>query len=312
MVIGFISNILKTSRPKQLVKNILVIIPILLSINLWLSQTSEIKFELLLYSLTGIFSFATSSWMIYIINDFLDIKIDRAHPIKSKRAIASGAVSFRVSVILICTLALLSIISSYFLGIHFLTSVILYQILMISYCIYLKRIFLLDIFIVSIGYTLRVFGGAMLLRGIGLITAQINISIWLYLCTALGSFFVLLIKRSSEISNNVIIKRKSIEKYNQSILNKIIIFTEISTYGCYALYCISSPFGFIFKGNTPENYSLIITLPLVIIGMRRYKITSSLNKLGEHPEEVILKDKILQVTFISWVILSAALISTIT
>ena len=133
----------------------------------------------------------------------------------------------------------------------------------------------------------------------------------MYLCTILGSFFVLLIKRDSEISNNSIIKRKSIEKYNQLILNKIIIFTELLTYGAYALYCISSPFEFIFKGNTPENYSLIITLPLVIIGMRRYKITSSLEKLGEHPEEVVLKDKVLQITFVSWVLLSAVLISTI-
>jgi len=212
---------------------------------------------------------------------------------------------------IISTLAFLSIFSSYFLGIYFLSSVIIYQILMISYCVYLKKIFLLDILIVSIGYTLRVFGGAMLIRNLGLIDNKINISIWLYLCTILGSFFVLLIKRDSEISNNSIIKRKSIEKYNQLILNKIIIFTELLTYGAYALYCISSPFEFIFKGNTPENYSLIITLPLVIIGMRRYKITSSLEKLGEHPEEVVLKDKVLQITFVSWVLLSAVLISTI-
>ena len=308
---GFISIILKTSRPKQLIKNILVIIPIMLSINLWISQASEIKLELLIYSLTGIFSFATSSWMIYIINDLLDIKIDSAHPIKSKRAIASGLVTLKVCIMIISTLAFLSIFSSYFLGIYFLTSVIIYQILMISYCVYLKKIFLLDILIVSIGYTLRVFGGAMLIRNLGLIDNKINISIWLYLCTILGSFFVLLIKRDSEISNNSIIKRKSIEKYNQLILNKIIIFTELLTYGAYALYCISSPFEFIFKGNTPENYSLIITLPLVIIGMRRYKITSSLEKLGEHPEEVILKDKILQITFIFWILLSVVLISTI-
>lgn len=308
---SFISNILKTSRPKQLIKNILVIIPILLSINLWISQTSEIKLELLIYSLTGIFSFATSSWMIYIINDLLDIKIDSVHPIKSKRAIASGLVTLKICIIIIGTLAFLSIFSSYFLGVYFLSSVIIYQMLMISYCIYLKKIFLLDILIVSIGYTLRVFGGAMLVKDLGLISNKMSISVWLYLCTILGSFFVLLIKRNSEISNNAIIKRKSIEKYNQLILNKIIIFTELLTYAAYALYCISNPFGFIFKGNTPENYSLIITLPLVIIGMRRYKITSSLDKLGEHPEEVILKDKILQITFISWILLSAVLISTI-
>jgi len=293
----------------------------LFSINLWWSDNSVANTLTILNSIVGTLSFGFSSWMIYIINDFVDKENDKTHPVKSGRPIASGLISINIAILLIIIFLSLSLIAAYSLEIDFFLSVISYQILMICYCFFLKKIFIVDVISVATGYMLRAFGGALVVQyshshfiRLGLITENvINISIWLTLCTGLGSLFVLLMKRYSELSsrNKGHLKRNVIYKYDLNILSKSIIASELMTYFCYLGYCISSSFtSELLKGNTPPDYSLILTLPWVIIGMRRYKYVSTAFHIGEHPEQVITKDKLLQLIFILWVISCTFLIST--
>ena len=71
-----IKNIILTSRPKQQIKNILVIIPFILSVNLWYSLPSNLIINLLTNVLIGLVSFILGSWFIYIVNDYIDPNAD--------------------------------------------------------------------------------------------------------------------------------------------------------------------------------------------------------------------------------------------
>ena len=90
-------NIFLTSRPKQQFKNILVIIPFVLSANLWIGISSQIISNLVSDLLMGLASFVLGSWFIYIINDSVDKNTDKGHPEKSKRPIVSGKLSGKVA-----------------------------------------------------------------------------------------------------------------------------------------------------------------------------------------------------------------------
>ena len=178
---------------------------------------------------------------------------------------------------------------------------------MILYCILLKKLFLIDVLIVSAGYMLRALSGVTIITSSPFYNSEVNIPIWLLLCTGFGALFVLLIKRLSEIKSSYL-KRDVIEKYNLSQLNLLIIASEILTYFSYLFYCISSNLFPSLKANTPSDYSLLFTLPFVIFGMRYYKYLSLENDQGDQPEVIIFRNKLLILNFILWVAISSLII----
>jgi len=178
---------------------------------------------------------------------------------------------------------------------------------MVFYCILLKKLFLIDVLIVSVGYMLRALSGVTIITSSKFYDSVANIPIWLLLCTGFGALFVLLIKRLSEIKSSYL-KRDVVEKYNLSQLNLLIITSELLTYFSYLFYCISSSLFPSLKANTPSDYSLLFTLPFVIFGMRYYKNLSSKNDQGDQPEIIIFRNKLLILNFILWVAISSLII----
>src|SRR5437660_9096869 len=76
----------KLLRPKEWAKNLFLLIPVFFSGALF-------NWSLYPPLLTGIAAFSLVASSIYILNDYRDIEDDRKHPEKSKRSLASGAVS---------------------------------------------------------------------------------------------------------------------------------------------------------------------------------------------------------------------------
>ncbi len=300
-------DILKTSRIKQQTKNLLILVPIFLSLNYWWGETVNAKTTLLLESIIGIASFAFSSWFIYIINDFIDKEKDIDHPKKALRPIVAGEISNRIIVALSLILLTVSLVLGIQLNTNFFLCILSYNILMILYCILLKKLFLIDVLIVSAGYMLRALSGVTIITSSKFYDSVANIPIWLLLCTGFGALFVLLIKRLSEIKSSYL-KRDVVEKYNLSQLNLLIITSELLTYFSYLFYCISSSLFPSLKANTPSDYSLLFTLPFVIFGMRYYKNLSSKNDQGDQPEIIIFRNKLLILNFILWVAISSLII----
>ena len=301
-----IKNIILTSRPKQQIKNILVIIPFILSVNLWYYLPSNLIINLLTNVLIGLVSFILGSWFIYIVNDYIDRNVDKNHPEKSKKPITSNKIPQKL-IILVSAIILISSVS---IGIitssRFIFILCIYISLMTLYSLLIKKVFLVDIISIAIGYMLRVYGGALIV--VNSIDETINVSIWLILCTGFASLFVLSIKRFSEITNDKLTSRSSLSGNKSKLLYNSINLNELLTYISYSFYCISINFSSIFSANTPSDLSLLLTLPLVILGMRRFKKDSLNSSYGDQPEEIIFKSKFIILIFFSWIIISSLII----
>lgn len=301
-----IKNIILTSRPKQQIKNILVIIPFILSVNLWYSLPSNLIINLLTNVLIGLVSFILGSWFIYIVNDYIDRNADKNHPKKSNKPIASNKIPQKL-IMLVSALILISSVSfGLITSSRFLLILCIYISLMTLYSLIIKKVFLVDIISIAIGYMLRVYGGAIIV--VNSIDETINVSIWLILCTGFASLFVLSIKRFSEFTNDKLTSRSSLSGNKSKLLYNSINLNEFLTYISYSFYCISINFSSIFSANTPPDLSLLLTLPLVILGMRRFKKDSLNSSYGDQPEEIIFKSKFIILIFFSWIIISSLII----
>ena len=301
-----IKNIILTSRPKQQIKNILVIIPFILSVNLWYSLPSNLIINLLTNVLIGLVSFILGSWFIYIVNDYIDRNADKNHPEKSNKPITSNKIPQKL-IIFVSTIILISSVSfGLITSSSFLLILCIYISLMTLYSLIIKKVFLVDIISIAIGYMLRVYGGAIIV--VYSIDETINVSIWLILCTGFASLFVLSIKRFSEFTNDKLTSRSSLSGNKSKLLYNSINLNELLTYISYSFYCISINFSSIFSANTPSDLSLILTLPLVILGMRRFKKDSLNSSYGDQPEEIIFKSKFIILIFFSWIIISSLII----
>tara|TARA_B100000700_G_C14929856_1_gene801391 strand:- start:154 stop:1080 length:927 start_codon:yes stop_codon:yes gene_type:complete len=301
-----IKNIILTSRPKQQIKNVLVIIPFILSVNLWYALPSNLMINLLTNVLIGLVSFILGSWFIYIVNDYTDRNVDKDHPEKSNKPITSNKIPQKL-IILVSTIILISSVSiGLITSSRFLFILCIYISLMTLYSLIIKKVFLVDIISIAIGYMLRVYGGAIIV--VNSIEETINVSIWLILCTGFASLFVLSIKRFSEITNDKLTSRSSLSGNKSKLLYNSINLNELLTYISYSFYCISINFSSIFSANTPSDLSLLLTLPLVILGMRRFKKDSLNSSYGDQPEEIIFKSKFIILIFFLWIIISSLII----
>ena len=142
--------LLKAIRAHQWVKNLLIYVPILTSGNF---------VDLVAWSsaVTAFFAFCFGASFTYLINDILDLESDRKHPQKRNRPIASGELSIKS--ILIASPFLLAL--GLFLA--FLSKVLIlfvsYIIISLIYSMKLKRLALIDLFVLSGLYTIRLFSG---------------------------------------------------------------------------------------------------------------------------------------------------------
>ena len=188
---NFLKNFLSSMRPYQWTKNILVFLPLLAS--------QKFENQLFINSLFAFFSFCFIASSVYITNDLIDLKSDRNHPKKRNRPFARGDLSIRFGSLGALALIVLGSSLGFQLGIKFIALISIYYLLTASYSLYFKKQALIDIFILSALYTLRIIGGG--------ISTDLTISFWL-LCFSLFNFLSLAaIKRQAELKQLISIKK---------------------------------------------------------------------------------------------------------
>ena len=275
----------KLLRPRQWLKNVFIFAGLIFSrqfFNLDSIEKSIFAFV--------VFSILSSSG--YIINDVLDYKEDKAHPVKSKRPIAAGKVRRGQAVLIAAFLLVLSFIGAYMLGSHFLYVCLTYSALMVFYSIGIKNIVILDVLFVALGYVLRAIAGAVVIA--------VEISSWLLLCTLLIALFLVISKRRTEIvllGAGATKHRKILSQYSLGLLNQMI---AIVTAACIVAYCLYT--------LAPETVSkfgtrnLIYTVPFVIYGIFRYLYITFQKVETDIPERVLISDLPLQICLLTWII----------
>jgi len=272
-------------RIKQWIKNLFIFAPLLFSKNLfdkYLFLETFITFILL--------SFLTSG--LYIFNDIKDLENDKHHPIKKERPLAKGIFSKKFAIFISILFISISLISSFFINYKLTLIFIFYIFINVLYTIFLKKIVIIDVFIIALNFTLRIFSGS--------IVTGINISSWLILCTLFLSLFLGFSKRRFEIislKENANKHREVLSSYSVELLDKIIIVLATSTILSYALYTVST--------ETKEKFGeyLVYTIPFVIYGILRYLYLIYKTNEGE-PTKLVTEDISLLLTIALWIAIS--------
>jgi len=206
--------------------------------------------------LSAVIVFILSSSLIYILNDLKDLSYDKNHRTKSKRPLASGEISLKNAHLFGIGIfgLLLLLISNFRQG--FLV-ILVYIFVNIFYSLGAKSIPILELFLVSSGYVLRVIYGAM--------AFEIQASNWLLLCVFTGSFGLIASKRYSELRTAELELRASerivLLSYSEASLRTIFLTSWISTFVTFSIWSLESrTFSYLALTSCLLFFSIIVIL----------------------------------------------------
>ncbi len=267
----------------QYIKNFFVFAPLFFSF--------QAKVDLFINSLIVFVLFSLIASSVYVFNDLMDIEEDKKHPQKKNRPLASGSISVFKAKLLIVVLTLIPLISSFIINKNLFFILIFYFLLNILYSLKLKHITIVDVFIMAIGFVLRVFAGG--------VATNIQLSQWIIIMTFLLAMFLAISKRKDDILLAFEGKktRKNIDGYSIEFVNAVMVLMSAVTIVSYILYTVSND---VIERLKTEN--LYLTSIFVILGIIRYMQISFVEKKKEDPTKIVLKDKFLQLTILLWIV----------
>ncbi len=276
---------IKLLRPKHWAKNLFMYIPLFFAGEIW-------NIDKIVIAGLGFVCFSMIASSIYIINDYRDIEADRAHPTKSRRPLASGAVPAKTGLAIFCLLVIGGFAGALALKEKFAFVLSIYFVLNMAYSFGLKNISILDIFIVAAGFVLRVKAGGVL--------ADVAVSEWLMLMVFLLALFMAIAKRRDDI----VLKestgkdmRKASKGYNMDFLNVSLALVSAVIIVAYIMYTMAPATMQHFN-----TYRLYYTSIFVIAGLMRYlQITYVDNDTGS-PTKILYKDRFIQITILLWIL----------
>lgn len=234
--------------------------------------------------------FCLLSSAVYLVNDVFDVNEDRQNPVKRFRPVASGRLPARTAVLAALLLDLLALAVAWRLGPGFLLCGALYAGLSIAYSGFLKRVMLLDVFVIAAGFVLRVVAGAVVIH--------VVISSWLIVCTTLLALFLALSKRRHELvvlETAAASQRRSLARYSAYFLDQLIVIVTASTVMSYVLYTLSDDVRSKLPGKRLE-----LTVPFVLFGIFRYLFLVHRDKEGDDPARLLFTDPVLLTVVLLW------------
>ena len=282
------TGIVKALRPRQWVKNLLVLVAPLFALGG--GVTYDVQDVFINVGLAFVaFSLAASA--IYLVNDARDVEADREHPTKRFRPIAAGVVPEPLAYSLSVVLAVVSLTISWFTARELAIVIAVYLVMQLAYCFGLKHQAVLDICIVSSAYLIRAIAGGA--------ATGIALSQWFLLVMAFGSLFMVAGKRYAELqlAERTGAKiRKSLESYTSTYLRFVWTLSATAVVVCYGLWAFER------DRITDGSWFAISMIPFTI-AILRYAVDVDGGMAGE-PDEIVLHDRVLQ-------LLGVALIGTI-
>lgn len=279
-----IVDLIRLSRPKHWVKNVFVLLPVPFA----LADGAEL--DPAVFAM-GLFSFCLAASAVYAINDAQDVERDRLHETKKNRPIAAGRISVPVAYVWALLLILAGGGLAYATG--SMTALILFGVYIVSNLIYsfgAKHVTLLDVFLLSALYLLRVLLGCALL--------DVTASNWLLLCSGSLALFLALAKRRADVvSGHDSSHRPALQGYNQGFLDQAMGISATMTIMAYAMYTIDVA----NKGGLLVIGREFAALPFVVFGVLDYLRMAHVNRgAGSSPVDMLLRSPTLIATGIGW------------
>lgn len=276
-------NLLVALRPGQWTKNLLVF--------------AGLIFGRRLFDATAVFRagaafvmFCGLSSVIYLLNDVVDRKSDRLHPLKARRPIASGALSVSAALTAASVIGVAALTTAFLLGQRLGLVAAIYLALFALYTGPLKHVVIVDVLTIAAGFVLRAVAGA--------VAVAVPISRWLLVCTVLLALFVALAKRRHELvllADTATTHRPILGEYSPYLLDQMIAVVTASTLMAYIFYTISP--------ETEQKFGtewLGLTIPFPLYGIFRYLYLVHRREGGGSPADLLITDRPLLVCVALW------------
>lgn len=264
-------------RPSQWLKNLMLFFPPLLA-------GYALQPGVLQKGLLPFFAFCLVSSAGYIFNDLIDRERDLLHPQKKLRPIPSGVATPGIATMIAVLLLVSGLLVSASISLYLLFWLAGYAVIALLYSLLLKNLPVADLFCISAGFLVRLQAGGELY--------QVPISIWLFFTVFLLSMFLSAGKRIGETRSMRELAgdhRSSLARYPEGFLAATMYATGTAVLLTYALYALQKP-------------RLILSVPLCLFGLLRYISRVNSGKSGD-PTESLLKDRVLFVVGLVWVVM---------
>jgi len=277
-------------RPHQWVKNGLVAAPLFFT-------PEQVTVDSVIAVAIAIACFCFISSSVYILNDYADREADRQHPEKKDRPLAAGTVSVPMAFGLLGILLAAGFGGAFVLiGPQVVPFLAIYFVLNLAYSFGLKKLALIDVMIIALGFIIRVEAGAA--------AADLIPSVWIMIMTGLGALFIALAKRRDDLVRTLDGgHRKSLEGYNLQFLDSAMSIVIGAVVVAYLIYTTDADV--IARMGTNKLY---YTAPFVVLGLFRYLQITLVEERSGSPTKVILTDKFLMGVGVLWALTFGALL----
>ncbi|AIL45222.1 decaprenyl-phosphate phosphoribosyltransferase [Elizabethkingia anophelis] len=280
---------LKLLRVEQWVKNLFVFLPVFFSGKI---MDADLFFK----SCIAFIVFSLTASCIYILNDYMDIELDKQHPEKCNRPLASGAIAKKTAIGIFILLIIVAVGFTVYMqnqGLEiqeFSTVIISYFIINILYTFKLKHVAIVDICIIATGFVLRVLAG-------GFITG-IVVSQWAILLTFILALVLAIGKRRGELINAQINgkTRKALDGYNVQFADIALSISCALAIVCYLMFTLSP------EVQQKFHPRVFYTVIFVVFAFLRYLQQTLVYNKTESPTKIIYKDHYIQATMLLWLI----------
>jgi 4-hydroxybenzoate polyprenyltransferase len=272
---------LELARPKDWIKNVFVFMPVPFAI------ASGAVLNLRVFGL-GFLAFCAANSAVYAFNDAQDAERDRAHEKKRNRPVASGRVPLPAAYGMALVLAVAALLLAWSSGrIDTLGVVLTYIAINLVYSLGAKHVALLDVFLLSSGFVLRVLLGCVLMA--------VPPSNPMLLCSYALALFLALGKRRADVIRGLDEShRPSLLGYNQAFLDQAMAVTASMAVVGYALYSMES------QVLLPQRK--FASLPFVLFGILDYLRLAHVQKRGDSPVDQLLRSPQMLLTGLCWLL----------
>ncbi|MFF5340647.1 decaprenyl-phosphate phosphoribosyltransferase [Streptomyces althioticus] len=290
---GLLTGLLRTARPKQWVKNVLVAAaPAAAGVLFTAHALTRLALVFVL--------FTACAAAVYLVNDARDAEADRAHPVKCRRPVAAGQVPVPVAYAAGTALGVLAPAAAALLCPPELAALLAgYLVLQLAYCVSLKHVLVIDLAVVTSGFVMRAVAGGLALG--------IPLSRWFLITTGFGALFMVAAKRYSEavqLAGNGGTTRALLTEYTTGYLRFVWqLAAGVAVLG-YCLWALE-------EGGVPHTSVLPwrqLSVVAFVLAVLRYAVFADRGTAGE-PEDVVLGDRALALIGLVWAAMYAAAVA---
>lgn len=272
-------------RPDHWIKNLFIFLPLIFGKKLF-AFPANVKV------LFAFFLFSIMASVGYLINDIMDLELDKYHFAKRLRPIASRKISAKKALAASCMLSGMSLALSFVLDIYFGLLMVTYLLFNLVYTKILKNVVIIDVFCIGVFFLLRILAGSII--------AEVRLSHWIIFMTILVALFLGFSKRRQELGlldKEAVLHRRVLSRYNIYFIDQMIVVITSTIIVVYMLYTVDTRTISEFGTN-----HLFYGIPFVYYGIFRYLYLVHKEHKGDNPTQILLFDIPMQINLALWLI----------